>query len=79
MYFVLSYEQTFQKMYIYCILSNVHLLLSGVPEGLPLCHLVFKMHIIPFEVNAQTSPYLNLYADGTRLFISLNQLIKSPP
>ena len=54
-------------------LSDVQLLLSGVPQASVLCPLIFIMSTHPLEIIAQRYEVkYHLYADETQLYISLD-------
>jgi len=66
-------KQCSQRVSVHDILSDVQLLLSGVPQGSVLGLLVFTMYISPLGITAQWYDIkYNLYVDGAQLYISLN-------
>ena len=66
-------EQRSQRVSVNGILSDIQILLSGVPQGSVLGPQVFTMYTCPLGIIAQRYGVKhNLYADDTQLYISLD-------
>jgi len=66
-------ERSLQRLSIHGILSDVQVLLYGVPQGSVLGRLVFTMDTRPRGIIAQRyGVKYHLYADDTELYISLD-------